>query len=59
MLKLKSNITLISNDKVVTKGKNEALFLSPEAATGGALLKKGVLGNFAKFTGKHLCGLQL
>ena len=49
----------MSNDKVVTKGKNEALFLSPEAATGGALLKKGVLGNFAKFTGKHLCGLQL
>ena len=26
-----------------------------EAATRGVLLKKGVLRNFAKFTGKHLC----
>ena len=25
------------------------------AATGGVLLKKGVIRNFAKFTGKHLC----
>ena len=25
-----------------------------EAATGGVLLKKGVLKNFTKFTGKHL-----
>ena len=27
----------------------------PEAATGGVLYKKGVLKNFANFTGKHLC----
>ena len=27
----------------------------PEVATGGVLLKKGVLKNFAIFTGKHLC----
>ena len=26
-----------------------------EAATGGVLLKKGVLKNFANFTEKHLC----
>ena len=26
-----------------------------EAVTGGVLLKKGVLKNFAKFTGKSLC----
>ena len=26
-----------------------------EAATRGVLLKKGVLRNFTKFTGKHLC----
>ena len=26
-----------------------------EAATGNVLLKKGVLKNFAKLTGKHLC----
>ena len=26
-----------------------------EAATGGVLLKKGVLKNFEKFTEKHLC----
>ena len=26
-----------------------------EAATGDVLLKKGVLKNFAKLTGKHLC----
>ena len=26
-----------------------------EAATGDVLLKKAVLRNFAKFTGKHLC----
>ena len=29
--------------------------LSIEAATGGVLLRKGVLRNFAKFAGKHLC----
>ena len=28
---------------------------STEAAAGGVLYKKGVLRNFAKFTGKHLC----
>ena len=27
----------------------------PEAATGGVPQKKGVLRNFVKFTGKHLC----
>ena len=26
-----------------------------EAATGGVLSKKGVLENFVKFTGQHLC----
>ena len=26
-----------------------------ELATGGALQEKGVLRNFSKFTGKHLC----
>ena len=26
-----------------------------KAATGGILVRKGVLRNFAKFTGKHLC----
>ena len=26
-----------------------------EAATGGVSIKKGVVRNFAKFTGKHLC----
>ena len=33
------------------------LFTFPysEAATGGVLIRKGVLGNFAKFTRKHLC----
>ena len=29
-----------------------------EAATGGVLLRKGVLRNFAKFTGKHLCQIS-
>ena len=29
--------------------------LCTEAATGEVLLRKGVLRNFAKFTGKHLC----
>ena len=29
--------------------------LTAEAATGGVLSKKGVLNNFAKFIGKHLC----
>ena len=27
----------------------------PEPATEGVLWKKGVLKNFTKFTGKHLC----
>ena len=29
--------------------------VTAEAATGGVLLKKDVLRNFAKFAGKHLC----
>ena len=29
--------------------------VSAEEATRGVLLKKGVLKNFTKFTGKHLC----
>ena len=32
--------------------------LSPEATTGGVLLKKGVLKNFDKFTGKHYVGVS-
>ena len=33
-----------------------ALFLlEPEAATRGVLVGKGVLRNFTKLTGKHLC----
>ena len=32
---------------------SETLTLSSEAATGS--VRKGVLTNFAKFTGKHLC----
>ena len=31
------------------------LFYHSEATTRSILLKKGVLKNFAKFTGKHLC----
>ena len=29
--------------------------MDSEEATGGVLCKKGVLDNFAEFTGKHLC----
>ena len=29
--------------------------LEPEAATRGVLVRKGVLRNFTKLTGKHLC----
>ena len=36
------------------KFQNEEEVLT-EAAKGGALLKKGVLKKFPKFTGKHLC----
>ena len=32
-----------------------SLRLYAEAATGGVLIKKGVLKNFANFTGKHMC----
>ena len=33
--------------------------LRSEAASGGVLLKKGVLRNFVKLTGKHLCHFSL
>ena len=33
--------------------------LCSEAASGGVLLKKGVLRNFVKLTGKHLCHFSL
>ena len=37
------------------KSEKESVVGRSEAAIGGVFCKKGVLRNFAKFTGKHLC----
>ena len=46
---------LLLQEDLANKIRKLSMRIMSEAATGGALLKKGVLRNFAKFTGKHLC----
>ena len=41
--------------EALVKNFSVNLFGLLEATTGGVFCKKGILRNFAKFTGKHLC----
>ena len=40
--------------KVICNATGFTIFHLSEAATGGVSVRKVILGNFAKFTGKHL-----
>ena len=52
---LQKTVLVLSNIQRLLRRISAVLSYVTEAPTGSALLKKGVLTNFATFTGKHLC----